>query len=175
MLSEKHLLRAFEAILNVTGSAFGIAIAILIVLMNMDISVRFFGVGSLPWLIEIVEYVLAGGTFLAAAWVLRKGAHVRVDIFTSSLPARWRSRIDRFINFGGCAISGTLFYFGCVAVRDAWSAGEVLYKSLWVPEWIVLMPVPVGCLLLFCEFVLRLVRIHGIAPDDIDPVARGGI
>ena len=171
----KRCLAALEWTLDATGAAFGIAVGILILCMSADIGIRFFKLGSLPWLIEIVEYVMCGGSFLAAPWVLRQGAHVRVDILLTSLPRSVSRRLEQFLDFVGCGISGVLFYYGCVAVLQAWRANAILYKSWWTPEWIVLLPVPIACLLLFAEFVLRFLRVEGVVDDTLDPAKRASL
>lgn len=171
----KRCLAALEWTLDATGAAFGIAVGLLILIMTADIAIRFFGIGSLPWLIEVAEYVLCGGTFLAAPWVLRQGAHVRIDIVLTALPRRVSRRLEQFVDLVGCGISGVLFYYGCVVVAQAWRSNAILFKSWWTPEWIVLLPVPVACLLLFAEFVLRFLRVEGVVSDEIDPTKRASI
>lgn len=175
MKRHARIVLLFDSVLNLTGSIFGIAIAALIVLMSADIVIRFFGVGTLPWIIEITEYVLSGGTFLAAAWVLRQGAHVQVDILLVSLPFAIRHLVGRLNNIIGCVVSGVFLYFSCVAVTQSWSANSIIYKSLWVPEWIVLAPVPFGCLLLLIEFGFRLLKVGDRIDDLADPLSRGAI
>ena len=171
----QRFLAALEWTLDATGAAFGIAVGLLILIMTADIAMRFFGIGSLSWLIEVAEYVLCGGTFLAAPWVLRQGAHVRIDIVLTALPRRVSRRLEQFADLVGCGISGVLFYYGCVVVAQAWRANAILFKSWWTPEWIVLLPVPVACLLLFAEFVLRFLRVEGVVSDEIDPTKRASI
>jgi TRAP-type C4-dicarboxylate transport system permease small subunit len=163
--------RAHEA----AGAAFGILIGVSILLIGIDIGVRYFGIGSLPWLIEIVEYTLCGGTFLAAPWVLRQNAHVRVDIVLTSLPRAIGRRIEQFIDLIGCGIAAVLLYYGCVAVLQAWRANAILFKTWWTPEWVVLLPVPIACVLLLIEFVLRVLRVEGVVSDEIDPAKRASI
>jgi len=158
-----------------TTALFGILMGLLILLIAVEIGIRFFGLGSLPWLIEIVEYVMCGGTFLAAPWVLRQAAHVRVDILLTAVPQRIGRRIEQMTDLGGCVISGVLFYYGCIAVLQSFRAKEMLYKSWWTPEWIVLVPAPIACLLLLLEFVMRLLRVDGVVSDKIDPAKRASI
>lgn len=171
----KRCLAALEWTLDATGAAFGLVIGALILLMVLEIAIRVFGTGSLSWLIEVAEYTMAGGTFLAAPWVLRQGAHVRIDILLTALPKRITRRIEQFVDLAGCAVSALLLYYGCIMVLRAWQAGSVLYKSWWTPEWLVLLPFPAGCLLLFAEFVLRVLRVEGVVSGEIDPAKRASI
>lgn len=52
-----------------------------------------FGVGSI-WLSETVIYAHAALFMLAAAWTLRAGGHVRVDIFYAEASARTKALVD---------------------------------------------------------------------------------
>jgi TRAP-type C4-dicarboxylate transport system permease small subunit len=100
---------------------------------------------------------------------------VRIDILVTALPRRIGKRLEQFCDVLGCAISALLFYYGCVVVVRAWNANAILFKSWWTPEWIVLLPVPVACLLLFAEFVLRVFRVEGVVGGEADPAKRASI
>ena len=52
-----------------------------------------FGLGSI-WLTETVIYAHATLFMLAAAWTLKAGGHVRVDIFYAEAGPRTRAKID---------------------------------------------------------------------------------
>jgi TRAP-type mannitol/chloroaromatic compound transport system permease small subunit len=52
-----------------------------------------FGLGSI-WLTEMVIYAHATLFMLAAAWTLKAGGHVRVDIFYAEAGPRTRAKID---------------------------------------------------------------------------------
>jgi TRAP-type mannitol/chloroaromatic compound transport system permease small subunit len=52
-----------------------------------------FGFGSI-WLAETVIYAHAASFMLAAAWTLRVGGHVRVDIFYADASPRTRAMVD---------------------------------------------------------------------------------
>jgi len=160
----QRCLAALEWTLDATGAAFGLVIGALILLMVLEIAIR-----------VLAEYTMAGGTFVAAPWVLRQGAHVRIDILLTALPQRITKRIEQFVDLAGCAVSALLLYYGCVMVLRAWQANIVLYKSWWTPEWLVLLPFPLGCLLLLVEFVLRVLRVEGVVSDEIDPTKRASI
>src|SRR5262245_9745704 len=125
----KRCLTALESMLDATGAVFGIIIGALILIMTVEIAIGSFGIGSRPWLIEVAEYLLCGGTFLAAPWVLRRGAHVRIDIVLTALPRHISRRLEQFVDLLGCGISAVLFYYGCVTVAQAWRANLILFKS----------------------------------------------
>src|ERR1700687_5523071 len=70
-------------------------LALVIVLLQFALVVAryLFGLGSI-WLTETVIYAHATLFMLAAAWTLKAGGHVRVDVFYAEASARTRAKID---------------------------------------------------------------------------------
>jgi TRAP-type mannitol/chloroaromatic compound transport system permease small subunit len=70
-------------------------LALVIVLLQFVLVVAryIFGFGSI-WLTETVIYAHAALFLLAAAWTLRAGGHVRVDVFYAEASVRARAWID---------------------------------------------------------------------------------
>ena len=69
-----------------------------------------FGTGSI-WLQESIVYAHAFAFLLAAAWVLKTGAHVRVDVFYRDARPRTRALID---------LLGTIFLLLPMAALILW-------------------------------------------------------
>jgi len=169
------MLKLFDRVLEFFCTVFALVLGALIFLMCLDIAIRNFKIGSLPWLIELTEYAMYAGTFLAAPWVLRLGSHVRVDVLLVSLPKRWAVRLEQLVDLVGLAISLVLVYYGALAVFDAWSTDLVARKTWNFEEWLLLLPIPVAGLLLAVEFVLRIARVQGVVSDERDPAKRASI
>lgn len=70
-------------------------LALVIVLLQFALVVAryIFGFGSI-WLTETVLYAHAALFLLAAAWTLRAGGHVRVDVFYETFSPRTRAIVD---------------------------------------------------------------------------------
>jgi TRAP-type mannitol/chloroaromatic compound transport system permease small subunit len=70
-------------------------LALVVVLLQFALVVaRYaFGVGSI-WLTESVIYAHAALILLAAAWTLRAGGHVRVDVFYAHAAPRSKAKVD---------------------------------------------------------------------------------
>lgn len=160
-------------VLELSGTLAGFAYGAIAALMTVDIAVRSLGIGTLGWLTELTEYLLYASTFLAAAWVLRQGAHVRVDILLVHLGPRGRT-LDRATDVVGLAVALVLLGFGAAAVLEAWRAGAVQYRNWATPEWLLLLPLPVAGLLLGIEFILRL-RGMPEAVQDVHPANRASL
>ncbi|MDH3596376.1 MAG: TRAP transporter small permease [Rhodospirillales bacterium] len=156
---------AYRQMLAGLGLLAGLAIAVLAVLITLDVVLRNLGVVNFPWLLEVSEYVVYFATLLAAPWVLHQGAHVRVDLLPTALPARWAGLVERLADGLGLVVSLVLARHGGRIAWDAYERGDVLFKELVIPEWPILAAIPVAGVLLAVEFALRLRRAGGGGDD----------
>jgi TRAP-type C4-dicarboxylate transport system permease small subunit len=145
-----------DGVADLLCNLFAIALGVIVLAVCADIILRNLGLTSFPWTIELTEYVLYGGTFLAAPRVLRSAGHVRVEIVHDLVPRSVGRLLDRVADLLGLGISAVLLWFGAATAIDAYRSGMIQFKNLIVPEWILLTPIPVGCALLCVEFLLRL-------------------
>jgi TRAP-type C4-dicarboxylate transport system permease small subunit len=153
--------RKFDALMYAFCTVFAVVFGVLTLLICVDIVFRRFGMGSMPWLIEVIEYVMYGGTFLTAPWVLRQGEHVRVDLLLSTIPKAAAIVLEQFVDALGALVTTVMAYHGTLIVIDAYRSNFIQYKNLAVHDWILLLPIPIGCAMLAIEFVLRICRVRG--------------
>jgi TRAP-type C4-dicarboxylate transport system permease small subunit len=117
------------------------------------------GVQGLPWSNELSETGLYLITMLAAPWLLRQGQHIRVDIVLRALPrsvgwvCEWLSDA---IAFACCA---AIVFYGTRATWESFSQDSITIKTLVLPEWWTLAPLPVAFALLAVEVLLRMRRL----------------
>ena len=116
--------------------------------ITLDVVGRNVGLGTLPWILEVSEYVLPLATFLVAPWLLYRNEHVRLEILLQRFPA-----LGHVTNVVGLAVCVVLVWYGVLTIRN--SNGMVL-KSVVFPEWWLYVPVPVCFGLLAIEFARRL-------------------
>lgn len=141
------------ALLGVMAAALFAAMALSI---SVDVIVRNLGLGTIPWINEAAEYMQYVAAFLGAPWVLRLGAHVRVDIILRAAPRRTAIALEVLANLAGIAISGGLLYFSIAVARAAYNDGALVIKSFVFPEWWIFALLAVSALLLLVEFTRRL-------------------
>jgi TRAP-type C4-dicarboxylate transport system permease small subunit len=108
---------------------------------------------SLPWTTEVTEYALYLMTFFGAPWVLREGGHITIDIVTQLLGPVTRARVIRVTAVLGALITGVLFYYSVAVLRQAIAESTDIVRTLIVPEWWILAPLPICVLLLFLIFL----------------------
>jgi TRAP-type mannitol/chloroaromatic compound transport system permease small subunit len=70
-----------------------LALAVVLLQFALVVARYLFGLGSI-WATETVIYAHATLFMLAAAWTLRAGGHVRVDVFYAEATPRMRAKID---------------------------------------------------------------------------------
>jgi len=118
------------------------------------------GVNGLAWSNEISEATLYLVTMLTAPWLLRQGRHIRVDVVLRVVPKRfgwyceWASD---FFALGCCLVMAA---YGARATLASWKAGSMSVKTLVMPEWWLLAPLPVAFLLLAIEMLFRMRRLY---------------
>lgn len=130
----------------------------LVALISVNILMRNLGLRGPIWTEEASEYGLYAVTLLSAPWLLRRGAHVRVDVLSGALPPRVAFGADLVANLLGLAISLALVRYGVASALDARAMGAMTMKTLFFPEWWLLAALPAAFLLLAVEFAFR---IHG--------------
>jgi TRAP-type transport system small permease protein len=119
--------------------------------ITLDVVLRNVGLGTLPWILEVSEYVLPLATFLVAPWLLRRNEHVRLDILLSVWP-----RLGHVTNVLGLAVCAVLVLYGVRTILNSAQQGAMVLKSVVFPEWWLYVPVPLCFGLLTIEFVRRL-------------------
>lgn len=154
------------------GNMVGLLLGLFAVAISIDLFLRLVGLGNLPGMQEIIEYALFAGVFLAAPWVLRLGAHVRVDLLQTALPRRAATLLDRVLDGIGLVICLTLIWFGAINLSTSYAFKSMQMKYFNVPEWWLLTVFVVSFSLLALEFLCRLLR-GGAAPESKTEEAGG--
>ncbi|MEM8797621.1 MAG: TRAP transporter small permease [Pseudomonadota bacterium] len=151
------LLRLYDFTIIALAGLAGAAIFALAFAITADVVLRNMGITNFPWLLEVTEYVLFGATFLASPWVLKKGAHVRVDIVVSNLSATGRRMLEFAADALGLAVSGCLGFYALRVGLESYGRGDLLFKEIVIPEWPFFALVAFASLLLCVEFICRMV------------------
>lgn len=162
------VLDRFEALFNAFNTFIAGMVAASIgafaILIPFDLMLRKLRWGNLPWLGEGIEYALYVGVFLSAAWVLQKGAHVRVDIIVAALPKRFAVRMEKALDIVGAVLCAVLCYYGVAAAITEFIDETMPDKDLRIDNWYMMVAFALAFALLTIEFLLR-VRRAGDAGD----------
>ncbi|MGI9357080.1 MAG: TRAP transporter small permease [Rhizobiaceae bacterium] len=155
---------------HIVGALVGISLGLFAVSISLDVFLRFFGLGNLAGLQEIIEYALFAGVFLAAPWVLRLGAHIRVDLLQSGLSKSASLLLNRALDALGLIICLVLVWFGIANLSQSLAFQSMQMKYFNVPEWWLLTVFVVSFAMLALEFCFRLMRGGGATDASVESV-----
>lgn len=126
-----------------------------------DVTGRYLFANPVPGTLEIGESLLAFVIFLSLAYVLIRGGHIRVTLFTERLPPKWQAWFDIFATAVGFSLM----------LLIAWQSLPFALHSYKLKEVGVCFPIPlypakvaffVGstlfCIQFFIQFISHLLR-----------------
>jgi len=144
---------AWNALLDGLGFVAAALTAALTLAVVYEVVARYFFNRPTIWAVDFTEYALLYVTFLGAPWVLREGAHIRIEIFTERLRPRPRLVLAGIVALLGAGVSAVLLWQGAEVTWEAYSKGQAMLKAWRVPRWVLILPIAVGSLLLILEFL----------------------
>ena len=156
--------RAMERLSRLYGRLLdGMLLAACLLLLGMtlligaDVLLRNVGAGGIPPSNELSEDSLYLITLLAAPGLLRRGQHIRIDIVLRVLPPRLAWLLEWLCDAIGIVCCLYFVWYGARVTVASYLAGSISMKTLILPEWWLLSPMPVAfCLLVALEFVFRM-------------------
>lgn len=150
--------RALDWVENAFAAVAGVLLVGAVGMVVVEVVVRYFLDVSFAWVIELNENFMVYVPFIAAAWVLREGGHITVDLLDNILRARMRRAADVLVAVVGIAASGIVAYYGGKITLEAYRSGLVSLSIVRIPEWYVTISIPIGAGLLVLEFGRQLLR-----------------
>ncbi|HEX7006282.1 MAG TPA: TRAP transporter small permease [Alphaproteobacteria bacterium] len=156
--------RVYDAFYALLGFIAAALIALIALIISFDVIMRNLGLGTLPWMLEASEYAQFLATFLGAPWVLKHGAHVRVDVVLSNLPGRTALALELIGDVIGLLSCTVILYYALSIAATSMRDGALIIKILIIPEWWVFGVVAFSAVLLIIEFICRIWRARSAAP-----------
>ena len=139
--------------------AAGILLLFMTVMIGTDVLLRNIGLGGVPPSNELSEDILYLVTLLAAPGLLRRGQHIRIDIVLQALPPRAAWLLEWVGDVIGLVCCLIFVWYGASVAATSFFDGSVSIKTLVLPEWWLLTPMPVAFALLALEFAFRMQRL----------------
>jgi len=147
--------RLLEALLLVAC----LLLLIMTFLIGADVVLRNVGLGGIAPSNEISEDIIYLVTLLAAPGLLRQGQHIRVDILLRVLPAKVGWLLEWLGDILGLICCLYFVWYGVRVAAASFASGALSIKTLVMPEWWLLAPMPLAFVLLSVEFVFRMNRL----------------
>lgn len=145
------LKRTLEWCNLVCGLASGFCILLVGLILFAEVALRYAGHPT-EWIPETSVYLFCGAMLCGAAYTLRQGSHVQVELLLMRLPPRVRIWLHALTALGGAAFCGLVTCHAWDHLADVLMTGETTSTSLRVPLWITDMPLLAGFGLLTLQF-----------------------
>lgn len=126
-----------------------IAIAVLILAQIIG---RLFGF-IIPSADDFAGYCMGASTFLAMAYTLRAGGHIRVTMVISHLPKTIAHIMEIFCTGLGTILTGYFAWFMILMVKESYDFKEVSQGHLAIPLWIPQTTLAIGLVVLCLAFL----------------------
>jgi TRAP-type C4-dicarboxylate transport system permease small subunit len=153
------LSRLYGLLLDGMLTVAGVLLFVMTLMIGADVFLRNIGGGGVPPSNELSEDILYLVTLLAAPGLLRQGQHIRVDIVLRVLPPRFGWLLEWAGDLIGLACCLVFVWYGTSVAMASLADGALSIKTLVLPEWWLLAPMPVAFALLAVEFVFRMHRL----------------
>jgi TRAP-type transport system small permease protein len=153
------LSRWYGRLLDGMMGAAGLLLLFMTVMIGTDVLLRNVGLGGVPPSNELSEDILYLVTLLAAPGLLRRGQHIRIDIVLQALPPRTAWLLEWLGDLIGLVCCLIFVWYGASVAAASFFDGSVSIKTLVLPEWWLLAPMPIAFALLALEFVFRMQRL----------------
>lgn len=95
-------------------------------------------------LIDLSSYALVWVAFLGAPWLMGQRRHISIDLIADRVSPRVRQRWGIVIDFVVVAVTWVIAVIGGMLTVDYLVKDRVMQDVLSTPQWILLLPIPVG-------------------------------
>jgi TRAP-type C4-dicarboxylate transport system permease small subunit len=154
------------------GVVAAVCLALIAVLILTQIVARYFGV-LVPGALELAGYAMAASSFLALAYALRVGGHIRVSLVIQLMPARARRLCDLWSITVGTLLAGFFAWYVAEMVVTTWRFGDRTPGLLDIPLWIPQLSMLVGLVVLLTAFLDDLVQMLRGRPPSYEGKGEG--
>ncbi len=113
---------------------------------------------TIPSYADFSGFMLAAASFMALAYTLRAGGHIRVGLLVQRLPMRLRWGSELVTLGMGAAFAGFATYFSARLLEESWRYGDKSTGIVAIPIWIPQCAMVLGLGLLAVAFVDTLIE-----------------
>jgi C4-dicarboxylate transporter DctQ subunit len=143
----------FDRILDAMCFIAGVLMMFAMLSIGVAIASRYFLGIPMGWVVEISSYILLYITFLVAAWVLKEGGHITIDVVIVLFSEKSRYVIDCIT----CTLSAVVFFIlTWYGAKVTWNLFQMNYfteTTLELPKCIFTAIIFIGSFVLSVQFL----------------------
>ncbi|MBZ1351492.1 TRAP transporter small permease [Alcaligenaceae bacterium LF4-65] len=148
--------QAANRLVQGAGYIAGAAVVLILVLVCIEVIARQFG-ASTQVADEFAGYLNAIVIFLGVGYALKEGAFIRVEIVYDKLKGATRNLAQWIIVVTSLIFAVVLTYFLAMHTLYAFEQDIRAVSVVETPEWLPMLVVTIGCLILVVQLVMFLV------------------
>ncbi|MGB3211187.1 MAG: TRAP transporter small permease [Desulforhopalus sp.] len=114
---------------------------------------------TIPSYADFTGFLLAAASFLALAYTLREGAHIRVVLLVSRLPKKTHRLVEIWCIGFGLAVSLYFSWYTAMLTYESYSYHDLSPGMIAVPIWIPQTAMLLGLVILSVALVDELVNV----------------
>src|SRR5262245_40091655 len=148
----QRLSRLQEHLLNAMMGLSCLLVLAMMLIITGDVALRNLGLRGIAWSNEVSEDILYLVTLMTGPRRRRQGRQIRVDSLRRARPPRRGWQLEWVGDALGLACCLYFVWYGAKATITSYLTGAVSIKTLVMPEWWLLAPLPITFLLFSVEF-----------------------
>jgi TRAP-type C4-dicarboxylate transport system permease small subunit len=157
-----------DAIYNLAGGVAALCLIGILALIVAQMAARWTG-GVLIGATAYAGYMMAAASFLAFAYALNHGAHIRVSIVLNAVPRKVRRWLDVWCFAIGAAVMWYFVWYGWRFVYWSWKFGDVSQGQDATPLWIPQSAMLLGAVILAIALTDHLIHVIATGKHRIRP------
>ena len=151
-----QLCKALDVLYRLCGMAAACFLLLLLLIISLQMAARWTGL-AFPGSTAYAGYCMAASSFLAIAYTLGMGAHIRVNLLLNAL-GRWRRWIDIWCLLIASFLAFQLAWFAIRGTYFSHLLGDISQDQDATPLWVPQIAMSVGAVIAAIAFVDHLLR-----------------
>lgn len=165
----RKIVFCYDRVLDAMAALAGVLLVFVMVSVSADVAGRYVFGRPIGWVVEFTEYILLYIPFLAMAWLVREGGHVRIDVVLQALGPGTRSLVNAATSLAAALTCGLAAYWAAATTWDNY-ARDVLTVGIYpIPKFIPLAVIALGLSMSFIEFLRQARRERSQWRDGAPP------
>jgi TRAP-type C4-dicarboxylate transport system permease small subunit len=173
--SRRHgmILRVIERISSVSGWLSGIGVIVMVVVVIVDVFLRYFFSRPLLFADDVGVYCMIYIAFVGAALTLKMRRHIMVDLLYARLPRKVQSWLDVITTLLGTLVICIITWESADWVHYTYESGFRSPGILQTPMWIPMAVVPLGLFFWSMQYIVESIKaINGLRGQHLQAKER---